>query len=38
MMVWITAGVILIALGMAAVGLLGLLMAGITHCDEWKDD
>jgi hypothetical protein len=34
MMIWIASGVILIALGMAAIGLLALLMAGITHCDE----
>jgi hypothetical protein len=33
-MIWIAACIILIALGMAAVGLLALLMAGITHCDE----
>ena len=33
-MIWIASGVILIALGMAAIGLLALLMAGISHCDE----
>jgi hypothetical protein len=34
MMIWIACGVILLAVGMAAIGLLALLMAGITHCDE----
>jgi hypothetical protein len=34
MMIWIASGVILIAVGMAAIGLLALLMAGISHCDE----
>ncbi len=33
-MIWIASGVILIAVGMAAIGLLALLMAGISHCDE----
>ncbi len=33
-MIWIACGVILLAVGMAAIGLLALLMAGISHCDE----
>ncbi len=33
-MIWIASGVILIAVGMAAIGLLALLMAGVSHCDE----
>lgn len=33
-MIWIASGVILLAVGMAAIGLLALLMAGISHCDE----
>lgn len=33
-MIWIASGVILLAIGMAAIGLLALLMAGISHCNE----
>ena len=33
-MIWIACGVILLAVGMAAIGMLALLMAAISHCNE----